>query len=148
MCASQPQQEKTHPSFLPSCVLCWGCWSLNLHLHTLLWCLTLLAKLSGETRGIFLPVLFWLDIYPSSSSCSCLSYTFSARSVAFICSDEVEIPSEVRPPDQYVDDTPYFPRAQPARAARIEHSTFRYAHWQTLRTFKAYDSAFIMTQTA
>lgn len=54
-------------------------------------------------------------------------------SLAFMCSDEVEIPPEIRPPDQFIDDSIYFPRAQPARAARVESPTFRYAIWQTSR---------------
>ena len=49
------------------------------------------------------------------------------------CSDEVEVPPEIRPPEQLVDDSAYCPPAQLARAARIEPSTFRYARMKTCR---------------
>ena len=73
-----------------------------------------------------------LDTLPTQSSCVDLSSTSGASAVAVMCSDEVEISIEIRPPDQFVDDSTYFPRAQPARGARIEPSTFRYAHSPTL----------------
>ena len=44
-----------------------------------------------------------------------------------MCSDEVEVSADIRPPDEFIDDDPYIPPGTPARPARVEPTTFRYA---------------------
>ena len=43
-----------------------------------------------------------------------------------MCSEEVEVSADIRPPDEFIDDDPYIPPGVPARPARVEPTTFRY----------------------
>lgn len=43
-----------------------------------------------------------------------------------MCSEEVPISADIRPPDDFIDDDPYIPPGTSAKSARVEPNTYRY----------------------
>ena len=58
-------------------------------------------------------------------SASAAQHDLNTISVA--CSDESQISPEIRPPEEYIDPSAYRPPASPARPARLEPTTHRFA---------------------
>lgn len=49
------------------------------------------------------------------------------NTISVACSDESQISPEIRPPEEFVDPSAYRPPASPARPARLEPTTHRFA---------------------
>lgn len=80
------------------------------------------AQTPSTMAGLELVILLGHVLLHSASAAQ-----HDLNTISVACSDESQISPEIRPPEEFIDPTAYRPPASPARPARLEPTTHRFA---------------------